>query len=126
MLFRRLRQARTNKAVLFWLIPALLLSLGLRVCLHFPDAGHDTPVHLESALAISADHGTSESTADVDLPLFAVFKTFYSALAFAIVSTLVLLATAPRPRRRRLTPSEFWFPPTVVYSLTPPLRAPPR
>lgn len=125
MLFRRLRQSCISKVVLFWLIPALLLSLGLRICLHFPDADHSTPVHLESMLATAADHGASEPTADVDMPLSAVLKAFQTNLACALfVFVLVLsfaLRTGPGVR-----PETLWFRPPRGCRLTPPLRAPPR
>lgn len=122
---------RVVRTVALLLLPALLFAQGLRLCFHSPvhaahvDAhAHASTVHLESTLSIAGDH--EESAGDVDVAFAALLKIFYSLLAFAVVSAFVVLAIAPRAGRRRIALPQFFYPPYVVCSLTPPLRAPPR
>ena len=117
--------------MVFLLVPVLLFAQGLRLCMHAhddlmhaTDHIHTASVHLESTVSSAVDH--EESAADVDVPFAVLLKLFYSALAFALVSVLVFLAPATRLLARRLPPPAFWFHPSAAYSLTPPLRAPPR
>ena len=132
MLFRRLRQSRISKVVLFWLIPALLLSLGLRVCLHAYDdpthAAHATdvsPIHIESTLSALGDH--DENASDIDAPFAAVLKnlTAKPMLGALIVALLSLLLPAYQPDRflyPRGNPSRLYR----YFHFSPPSRAPPR
>ena len=123
---------RTGKsALVFWLILALLFAQGMRVCLHahhdsVPVADHDhgSTMHVESTLSTVADHDESASDVDVSLPM--LLKAFYSGLAFAVVWAFVFLAPLLQQLARRCQPAKFWFPPSTIYRLTPPLRAPPR
>ena len=115
------------------LVPVLLFVQGLRLhahthvhsdSAHTADHTHTSPIHLESALGTSADH--EESVTDVNVSLAVLIKVFHAALALAMVSAFLLLMLAPRRLVQRLPPPAFWFRPLAVYSLTPPLRAPPR
>lgn len=122
---------RVVRMVALLLLPALLLAQGLRLCLHhtvdatYKDGHtHASAVHLESTLSVAGDH--EESVGDVDVAVASLLKIFYSMLAFAVVSAFVVLTAIPRVRRRRLMPVQFCFHPYAVYSLTPPLRAPPH
>jgi hypothetical protein len=117
--------------MIFWLVAALLFAQGVRLCMHVhhepvraADHHHVSTVHLESALGSAADH--EESASDVDVPFAALFKAFYSALAFALMSILVFLAFVPRQLTRGCPPAESRFTPSAAYNLTPPSRAPPR
>lgn len=131
MLLRRLRQSHTGKAVLFWLIPALLLSLGLRVCLHAPDATNPdqadaAAIHLENDLASTADLDDADN-GHVS-PAFAPFKfgKLADVFAFAAVLTATLLLFLSRETTRVFAPA--WTIPALSHGhrFRPPLRAPPR
>ena len=124
---------RVVRTVALLLLPVLLFVQGLRLhahthahvdSAHTADHTHASTIHLESTLGIVGDH--EESAGDVDVAFAALLKIFYSLLAFAVVSAFVVLAAAPRASIRRLIPIQFCFHPYAVYSLTPPLRAPPR
>lgn len=125
-----LTRSRNRKSVLvFWLILALLFAQGMRVCLHAHDATasdheHNSAMHVESTLSAAVDHEESAFDADVSLP--ALLKAFYSSLAFAVVLVFSLLAPILLQRVWRRPSIEVWFPVSPLYSLTPPLRAPPR
>ena len=128
MPFRHLRQSRTSKVVLFWLIPALLLSVGLRVCLHaYENPAHVTnasPIHIESALSALGDH--DEGTADTDTPVAATTKlpTFEPHLGLLFVALLFVILS---PVRKGFTPARNARPLLPLSPhLTPPGRAPPR
>ena len=124
---------RVVRTVALLLLPVLLFAQGMRLCFHNPmhaaqmDAhAHVSAVHLEGTLSIAGDHEESVDDGDVDVVFAALLKIFYFLLAFAMVSAFVVLATAPRACKRRIIPLQFFFHPYAVYSLTPPLRAPPR
>ena len=113
------------------LLPVLLLSQGLQLCLHAhgdevytADHSHAASVHLESVLTTAGDH--DESITDVDVTLSALIKAIYAALAFAILSVLVL-HTPLRPRRSG-HPWPADARPLIhdYYHFAPPLRAPPH
>lgn len=132
MFFRRLHRARTRKAVLFWLIPALLLSLGLRVCLHVPHATdeahtHAAAIHLESNLTSPADSDDDANDSHVSLA-FALFKfgKLIDGLAVAAVLTAALLLFLPRQTTRIPTPAGTIPALSGGHRFRPPLRAPPR
>ncbi len=133
MPFRRLRQSRTANAVLFWLIPVLFLSLGLRVCLHAPhvadaDHTHAAAVHIESDLASPADSDDAANDSHVSLA-FVLFKfgKLIDGLAVAAVLTAALLLSLPRQTTRVRAPAGAAVPPlSGGHRLRPPLRAPPR
>ncbi|MBI3547302.1 MAG: hypothetical protein HY081_12040 [Gammaproteobacteria bacterium] len=123
---------RTGKsALVFWLILALLFTQGMRVCLHAhdaiapaPDHAHASSMHLESTLSAAADH--EESAFDTDVSLSALLKAFYSSLAFAVVLAFGFFTPILLQLVRHRPSAEIWFPASALYSLTPPLRAPPR
>lgn len=117
---------RTLRHAALLLVPLLLFAQGLRLCLHADTVDHarTLAVHLESNLSAVDDHDTS--TGDVDVSLAVLIKAFHSALAVALVTSLMLLAYLPRRLTRHISLPEFRFSPFAVYSLTPPLRAPPR
>ncbi len=122
---------RVVRTVALLLLPMLLFAQGMRLYFHNPmhaaqmDAhAHASALHLEGTLSIAGDH--EESVDEGDVAFAALLKIFYSLLAFAMVSAFMVLATAPRACKRRIIPLPFFFHPYAVYSLTPPLRAPPR
>lgn len=118
---------RFIRYVALLLVPLFLFAQGLRLCLHADTADHldrTLTVHLESSLSTVADHDTSD--ADVDVSLAMLIKAFHSALIFALAFALIALVYLPRRLARRISLPEFLFHPSAVYSLTPPLRAPPR
>jgi hypothetical protein len=123
---RSIFHRRFIRCVALLLVPVFLFAQGLRLCLHTDGTDHalSLAVHLESSLSTVADHDAS--AADVDVSLAMLVKAFCSALIFALTFALVLLAYLPRRLAQRLPLPEFRFPPSAVYSLTPPLRAPPR
>ena len=127
ILNRPILNRRFIRCVALLLVPLFLYAQGLRLCLHAGTADHldrGLTVHLESNLSTVADHDTSD--ADVDVSLAMLIKTFHSTLIFALALALISLVYLPRRLARRISPPEFRFPPSAVYSLTPPLRAPPR
>ncbi|OGW60803.1 MAG: hypothetical protein A2638_00070 [Nitrospirae bacterium RIFCSPHIGHO2_01_FULL_66_17] len=73
----------------------------------------------------AADHGASESTADVDMPLSAVLKAFQADPACALFVFVLILAFALRTGPG-VRPETLWFRPPRGCGLTPPPRAPPR
>ncbi len=123
---RSILNRRCIRRVALLLVPLLLFAQGLRLCLHTDttDQARNLTVHLESNLSAVDDHDTS--TGDVDVLLAVLVKAFHSALAFALVSSLMLLVYLPRRLTQHIPLPEFRFPPSAVYSLTPPLRAPPH
>jgi hypothetical protein len=133
MLLPRLRQSDTGKAVLFWLIPVLLLSLGLRVCLHAPHAAdevhaHAATIHLESNIASPLDSSDDDAN-DSHVPLAVIlfkFGKFADSLAIAAVLTAALLLFLPRQTTRVPTPAGAIPALSGGHRFRPPLRAPPR
>lgn len=124
---------RNARVVALLLVPVLLFVQGLRLHAHThahldpahtTDHTHTSAIHLESALSTTADH--EESITDVGVLLAVLIKVFHLALALAIVPSLLFLLPAPRRLVQRFPPPAFCFHPSTLYSLTPPLRAPPR
>lgn len=126
MLFRQVRQAARSRALIFWIVFALLFGQGLRVCVHaLGDDGlaHAAPVHLESALAGADDEDSS--VLHHDTLLSALFKTMVAALVFCAVlapALFIFLPATPQvhSRFRKIPP-----PPPGHHWLTPPGHAPP-
>lgn len=130
MIFHRLHRSR--ETVLFWLLPALLLSLGLRLCLHTPHAADEThthaaAIHLESNLASPADSDDDANDIHVSLA-FALFKfgKLIDSLAVAAVLTAALLLLLPRQTTRVPAPAGTIPALSGGHRFRPPLRAPPR
>lgn len=123
---RSILNRRIIRAVALLLVPLFLFAQGLRLCLHTDTTDHarTLSVHLESNLSTAADHDALAT--DVDVSLAMLVKAFYSVLILALAVALVLLVLLPRQLTRRIPLPEFRFPPSAVYCLTPPLRAPPR
>lgn len=129
MSFPRPRQAARSRALIFWIVFALLFGQGLRVCLHAlngGDSAHATPIHVESAFTGTVDDDPLSPDLDVDSLLPALLKSFVSALTFCVLATamffLLLAATRQRHppfRQSRLSPFRHHW-------LTPPGHAPPR
>ena len=132
MFFRRLRQSRTSKVVLFWLVPALLLSLGLRVCLHAYDGsthqaypGGMASSHLESALG--ADSGGGEASSNAHVPLLSLLKNLAAEPLIAIVfAALLIVLLTPQRVVRPAWSHDIVLRPRFGHHFAPPLRAPPR
>lgn len=127
MLFRQVRQTARSRALIFWLVLALLFGQGLRVCMHAldgDDPAHATPIHVESAFTGAEDNSPSSLDRDSLLPAF--LKTIVTALVFCAVLVPALFLFLPatpqvhsRFRKTRLSPpGHYW--------LTPPGHAPPR
>jgi hypothetical protein len=122
---------RRRPLVVFWLIPALLLALGLRLCLHVPHAAddthtHTTAIHLESHLASPTD---TDDANDSHVSLaFALFKfgEFLDGLAVTAVLAAALLLFLPR--QTPPVPAPVGAVPALPggHRFRPPLRAPPR
>lgn len=130
MIFHRLRRSR--KAVLFWLLPALLLSLGLRLHLHAPHAAdeahtHAAAIHLESNITSPADSDDDANDSHVSLA-FVLFKfgKLIDSLAVAAVLTAALLLLLPRQATRVPAPAGTIPAQSGGHRFRPPLRAPPR
>ncbi len=123
---RSILNRRIIRCVALLLVPLFLFAQGLRLCLHTDTTDHarTLTLHLESNLSTVADH--DESAADADVSFAMLVKAFYSALVFTLAFALVLLVHLPRRLARRIPLPEFLLPTSVAYSLTPPLRAPPR
>lgn len=131
MSYRHLRQSRTSKAVLFWLIPVFLLSLGLRVCLHAPHAAdtdhtHATAIHIESDLAAPADSDDAANDSHVALAfVLSKLGKLIDGLAVAAVLTAALLLFLSRETVRVPASVEAVLALPGGHRLRPPLRAPP-
>lgn len=134
MLFRHPHRARTRKIVLFWLLPALLLSLGLRVCLPAPHAADEThththaaAIHLENDLTSPADSDDDANDSHVSLAfVLSKFGKLIDGLALAAVVTTTLLLFLPRQTTRVSTPAGTIPALSGGRRFRPPLRAPPR
>ena len=131
MLLHRLRQTRARNIVAFWLIPLMLLSLGLRVCLHAPNTAypgqiHTGTIHLENDLAPSPD--LNDASNDHMSSALAPFKVdgLTDVLALAAVLTATPLLFLPRETTRVFAPVGTIPALSGGHRFRPPLRAPPR
>ena len=121
----------THRILIGWLILALLLAQGLRVCIHAYDAPHAAEhahdvaaTHLESSFSMLDEHG--ETMSDTHVSLIGLLKHFSSeplVVLFFITLLLVLLRQTvvwlAQPRDRVFRPPHGHY-------FSPPLRAPPR
>ncbi len=106
----------------------MLLTQGLRLCMHTPHAddvthAHVTAVHLESDLTLPVDPNDA-SDRHVTLGL-AIVKHLIDSLAFAVLLTAAWVLFLPRPIQRFAVPRNTRPLLSVAYRLRPPLRAPP-
>lgn len=126
-LFRN-RSAAGN-ILIFVALLAVLLTQGLRLCLHTPhveDVGHAhaAAVHLESDLTSPAESDDDANDRHVTLGL-ALVKQLIDSLAFAVLLAVVWALFLPRLSQRFAVPRNIRSLPSVAYRLRPPLRAPP-
>lgn len=127
MLFRQVRQTTRSRALIFWIVFALLFGQGMRVCLHAldgDDPAHATPIHVESAFTGTEDN--SPSNPDGDLLQPALLKSIVSVLAFCALATATLFLLLSTTRYRY---PPFWktcLPLLRHHWLIPPGHAPPR
>jgi hypothetical protein len=128
---QRIRRLRIKSALSVFLLAALLLSLGLRVCLHTLHAAdeahtHAVAIHLESNLTSPADSGDEANDSHVPLPfaLFKFGKLLDNLAAAAVLVALLLLL----PRQTTRVPAPAGAIPALSggHRFRPPLRAPPR
>ena len=128
----RMSTQTTHRILIGWLILALLLAQGLRVCIHTYDPsnhpaslGNLSSIHLES---IFDDQEPVVATANMqDVPVFSLLKVFFADPITAIASLVFLVALLMLPYVVRLVrPHDPVLKPPSGYYLTPPLRAPPR
>lgn len=131
MSLQRLRQSRIRHTAAFWLIPLVLLSLGLRLCLHAPDTAYSgaaqaAAVHLESGLVSSPD--LDDVRNGHVSPAFVPFKVDNPADVFvlAAVLTATLLFFLVSVAAWVLAPPETIPALSGGHRFRPPLRAPPR
>lgn len=110
----------------------MLLSLGLRVCLHTPhadDAGHAhaMTVHLESNIASPADSDDDANDSHISLAsVLLKFGKLADNLAIAAFLVAALLLFLPRPTMRLAAPAGTIPALSGGHRFRPPLRAPPR
>lgn len=121
-----------HRILIGWLILALLLAQGLRVCIHAYDAPHTTEhshdaaaTHLESSFSMLNDHG--EEMSDTHISVIGILKilTSESLLAVLFITVLFILLIQQCVVRLGQPLDNFFRPPSGQY-FSPPLRAPPR
>ncbi len=122
----------THRILIGWLILALLLAQGMRVCIHaygaphIADHAHEvSATHLESAFSMLDDHG--EAVSDTHISLIGMLKHLSAQPLIAVVLLLTLILVLLRTGVLRLTqPRDPVFRPPHGHYFSPPLRAPPR
>ena len=122
-----------RRTLIAWLILALLLAQGLRVCIHaYGNLTHVTAhahdasaAHLESTLGMLDGH--DESSSDVHVPLTGVLKHLASEpLIAALFITLLFVLLPQQSTVWHARPRDRVFRPPHGHYFSPPLRAPPR
>ena len=122
----------THRILIGWLILALLLAQGMRVCIHaygaphIADHAHEvSATHLESAFSMLDDHG--EAVSDTHISLIGMLKHLSAQPLIAVVLMLTLILVLLRTGVLRLVqPRDQAFRPPHGHYFSPPLRAPPR
>lgn len=122
----------THRILIGWLILALLLAQGLRVCIHAYGAphvaehAHDVAAtHLESAFSMLDDHG--EAMSDTHITLIGILKNLTAEPLFvALFITLLFVLLRQQPAAWFAQPRDRVFRPPHGHYFSPPLRAPPR
>ena len=123
----------TRRTLIAWLILALILSQGLRMCMHaygdpthVAEHAHDVAAtHLESAFSMLDDHG--EAVSDAHITLIGMLKHLSSEPLIAALFITLLSVLLPQPGAAwRTRPRDRVFRPPHGHYFSPPLRAPPR
>ena len=122
----------THRILIGWLILALLLAQGMRVCIHaygaphIADHAHEvSATHLESAFSMLDDHG--EAVSDTHITLIGILKHLLAQPLIAVVLLLTLILVLLQTGILRLAqPRVQVFRPPHGHYFSPPLRAPPR
>ena len=120
-----------RRSLIAWLILALLVAQGMRVCLHdfsvhhaASDVHESAAMHLESTLSMFGNH--DEEISDVHITFDGILKHASLAPLFALLFVTLLLVLC-RPNVARLEqPRDRVFTPPLGHYFSPPLRAPPR
>lgn len=121
----RIKSSAAGRFIAAGLVFALLLSQGLRLCLH----GADTPLpgvapgsHVESTLS---EHGGHDNTVvDIDMPFANLDNVPAVASPLVLIATVLILALLGVPAGRTVWPR---LPDKLSHRpyLSPPGRAPP-
>lgn len=121
----------THRILIGWLILALLLAQGLRVCIHAygaphaEDHAHDVAVtHLESSFSVFDGHG--EAVTDTHISLVGILKYISSEPLMAALPITLLLSLLWQGAVWLAFPFSHVFRPPRGHYFSPPLRAPPR
>ena len=121
-----------RRTLIAWLIFALLLAQGLRVCMHdygaphVAEHAHDVAAtHLESTFSVLDDHG--ESISDTHITLTGILKQITDKPLFAALFIVLLFILLVQQRTVWLAQlRDRVFRPPLGRYFSPPLRAPPR
>lgn len=122
----------TRRTLIAWVILALILTQGLRLCIHAYDAphvathAHDAAApHIESDLSFLDDH--DEAMSDTHITLIGILKHIFSEpLIAALFMVLLFGQLTQQSARWRARPRDRVFRPPHGHYFSPPLRAPPR
>ena len=116
-----------------WLILALLLSLGARVCFHAQDAllhqadsGAVAFAHLESSAGAHAEADEDEAASHAHMLLLSLFKNFFDEPVGVLFLSLLIVLLLPVGRDWFSNAGSVRSRSLCRYYFTPPLRAPPR
>ena len=121
----------THRILIGWLILALLLAQGMRVCIHaygaphIADHAHEVSApHLESAFSMLDGHG--EAVSDTHISLIGMLKHLSAQPLIAVVLLLTLILVLLQTGVLLLAqPRDQVFRPPHGHYFSPPLRAPP-
>ena len=122
----------THRILIGWLILALLLAQGMRVCIHAYGAPHIadhvhevSATHLESTFSVLGNH--EEEMSDTHITLIGILKHLLAQPLIAVVLLLTLILVLLQTGILRLAqPRVQVFRPPHGHYFSPPLRAPPR
>ena len=121
----------THRILIGWLILALLLAQGLRVCIHAYDAPHSAEhahdvaaTHVESLFSVLDSH--DEEMSDTHITLFGILKHLSAQPLVAVLFIALLILLLPRGMGWFIKTRDRVFRPPHGHYFSPPLRAPPR
>ena len=121
----------THRILIAWLILALLLAQGMRVCIHAYGAPHSaehahevSATHLESTFSVLDDHG--EAMSDKHISLIGLLKHLSPEPLIALLFVTLLLVLLRQTVVWLAQPRNRVFRPPHGHYFSPPLRAPPR
>ena len=121
----------THRILIAWLILALLLAQGMRVCIHAYGAPHIaehahevSATHLESTFSVLDDHG--EAMSDKHISLIGLLKHLSPEPLIALLFVTLLLVLLRQTVVWLAQPRNRVFRPPHGHYFSPPLRAPPR